>query len=102
MSFQCLTKFFNENKANYSILYYCIIYYYTEPLAFSGAQFGVAEGPIVYSNVDCGGWESDIQECMKSNHLQIQCSHSAVAGVMCSDGRYIYIYIYIIIIISTV
>ena len=52
----------------------------------------------MYSNVDCGGWESDIQECMKSNHLQIQCSHSAVAGVMCSDGRCDKLYNIIIII----
>ena len=57
-----------------------------EPLAFTGAEFGVATGPIVYSNVDCGGWENGITECMKSSHLNIQCSHSSVAGVMCADG----------------
>ena len=59
----------------------------SEPLAFSGDHFGSSSGPLVYSNIDCGGWENSIEECVKKSHFDIQCSHRAVAGVMCSDGK---------------
>lgn len=55
-------------------------------MAFGGVHFGPSSGPLVYSDVHCGGWEKNIEECMKKSHLEIECSHRAVAGVMCSDG----------------
>ncbi len=64
-----------------------VVFCLTEPFAFTGDHFGSSTGPpIIYSNVDCGGWENSIQECVKKSHFDIQCSHRAIAGVMCSDG----------------
>ena len=57
-----------------------------EPIAYSGDEFGVATGPVVYSSVDCGGWENYLIECQKKNYLEITCSYATVAGVMCADG----------------
>ena len=64
---------------------YCY-FAYIEPSAYRGDQFGSSTGPLFYSNVDCGGWEESITECRKKTHLEISCSHKAVAGVMCSDS----------------
>ena len=57
-----------------------------EPIAYSGDEFGVATGPVVYSDVDCSGWENYLIECQKKNYLEITCSYATVAGVMCADG----------------
>ena len=58
-----------------------------EPMSFGGDRFGPSRGPIVYSNVNCGGWEESVVECAKTSHLGVVCSHDTVAGVMCSDGN---------------
>ena len=42
---------------------------------------------MVYSNVDCGGWENYLIECQKNNYLEITCSYATVAGVLCADGQ---------------
>ena len=68
------------------VLFLSLFLFDAEPLAFSGNHFGSSSGPLAYSNIDCGGWETSIEECVKKSHLDIQCSHRAVAGVMCSDG----------------
>ena len=62
--------------------------YNSEPLAYRGDKFGSSTGPLLYSDVNCGGWEKSIEECKKRKHLEIQCSHTMVAGVTCSDGEY--------------
>ena len=59
---------------------------FSEPLPFKGSHFGPSSGPIFYSDVQCEGWEKHFEECRKKNHLEIQCSHRTVAGVMCLDG----------------
>ena len=49
--------------------------------SFSGQQ------PIVYSDVSCGGTETNILECNKKLHGTFECSNNNVAGVMCSSGE---------------
>ena len=44
-----------------------------EPIAYTADEFGVSTGPVVYSNVDCGGWENYLIECQKNNYLEITC-----------------------------
>ena len=58
-----------------------------EPIAYTADEFGVSIGPVVYSNVDCGGWENYLIECQKNNYLEITCSYATVAGVLCADGQ---------------
>ena len=65
--------------------------YFTEPLPFSGDHFGPSSGPVVYSDVHCEGWEKSFEECRKKRHLELQCSHRTVAGVMCSDGQCLFV-----------
>ena len=40
--------------------------------------------PIVYSNINCNGWEKSIAECSKTNYLHFTCS--STAGLLCPDG----------------
>ena len=35
-------------------------------------DFGTGNGPVVYSNVDCIGWENSIDECSES-YLMFDC-----------------------------
>ena len=62
------------------------VYLYLEPLAFSGFKFGEAVGPVVYSDVSCGGWEKSIKDCSKLEYEQFTCSYNTVAGVRCSES----------------
>ena len=58
-----------------------------EPVAYSKSYFGAGDGPIIYSQVACGGWESDISECKKAEVLEFTCSRDKVAGMLCGYGE---------------
>ena len=58
-----------------------------EPIAFSNSYFGAGDGPIIYSQVACGGWERDIDDCDKAEVLEFTCSRDKVAGVLCGYGE---------------
>ena len=63
----------------------------TEPFIYTDSKYGKGDGPIVYSNVNCHGWEKTLTECTKTNYLYFTCNDTA--GVLCPDGRttmYIY------------
>ena len=60
-----------------------------EPTVYTNSKFGDGYGPIVYSYVQCNGWEGGIHECFKYEYLQFSCSRSSVSGVLCHDGRYL-------------
>ena len=58
-----------------------------EPIAFSNSYFGAGDGPIIYSQMACGGWERDIDDCDKAEVLEFTCSRDKVAGVLCGYGE---------------
>ena len=64
----------------------CTIYYHAEPVAYTGSTFGEAEGPVIYSDVGCEGWQNNIRDCKKLQYENFTCPHYTVAGVMCSNG----------------
>uniref|UniRef100_UPI00398E94B1 scavenger receptor cysteine-rich domain-containing protein DMBT1-like n=1 Tax=Pristiophorus japonicus TaxID=55135 RepID=UPI00398E94B1 len=52
-----------------------------------GAHFGEGTGPIVTSDVKCGGTETALRECESSQWIHRSWPHSWDAGVICSDHR---------------
>ena len=63
----------------------------TEPTVYTNSKFGDGYGPIVYSNLQCEGWEKGIIECPKYEYLQFTCSRSSVSGVLCHDGGLLHV-----------
>ena len=57
---------------------------YIEPTIYHSSHYGDGNGPIVYSNVDCKGWEDGIIDCTTDNYLYFTCSQGHAAGVMCN------------------
>ena len=49
-------------------------------------MFGDGEGPIVYSNMMCEGFERNLADCNKNMYPNIVCSRKNVVGVLCKDG----------------
>ena len=62
-------------------------HYFTEPEVYSGITFGESTGPVVYSNVRCGGWETSLDECAKTNYINFTCPRNRIAGALCVDGK---------------
>ncbi|XP_067857545.1 deleted in malignant brain tumors 1 protein-like [Heptranchias perlo] len=50
-----------------------------------GAHFGEGSGPIVTWNVECGGTEAALRDCVSYQWDHYSFSHSSDAGVICSD-----------------
>ena len=59
-----------------------------EPVAYYNSYFGAGDGPIVYSQVSCGGWEDTLSECDKTEQFGFSCSRKQVAGVLCGFGEF--------------
>ena len=57
-------------------------------ISTNAAIYGSGDGPIVYSNLNCQGWQKSFSECSKSTYLQFTCSSTNIAGVLCTDGKY--------------
>ena len=75
--------------ANSGKLCYCMNLYvlFLEPEISTNAKYGHGEGPIVFSYINCHGWESSLSSCSKSSYLQFTCSSSSyISGVLCTDG----------------
>ena len=58
-------------------------------ISTNAAIYGSGDGPIVYSNLNCQGWQRSFSECSKSSYLHFTCSSSSIASVLCTDGKYI-------------
>ena len=62
---------------------------FLEPnITTNAAIYGSGDGPIVYSNLNCQGWQRSFSECSKSSYLHFTCSSNNIAGVLCTDGKY--------------
>ena len=58
-----------------------------DPNTYFDAHFGETVGPIIWSNVNCVGWESSIEYCSKDIFPNFNCSQRNTAGVTCKDGQ---------------
>ena len=62
------------------------------------SRFGGGTGLSWYSNVECVGTEMDLTECSKSTSpFGRACSHSYVAGVVCSSESETYLFIRLLV-----
>ena len=58
-----------------------------DPNTYFDAHFGETVGPIIWSNVNCVGWESSIQYCSKDSFPNFNCSQRYTVGITCKDGQ---------------
>ena len=72
------------NQIFYTNIY--IYIYYSEPIVYTDSHFGDGDGPIVYSNLDCEGYEDNLNECDKSKYGNFSCSRKKVVGIKCQEG----------------
>ena len=61
-------------KLNYIIITIFVIALNIDPNTYFDAHFGETIGPIIWSNVNCIGWESRIQYCSKDSFPNFNCS----------------------------
>lgn len=50
-------------------------------------MFGEGYGPIVYSNMMCGGYERDLRDCDKDEYPMSTCARNNVVGLLCKDSK---------------
>ena len=46
----------------------------------------MGHGPIIWSDVDCNHWNTDIFDCTKIVYPDFTCSVNDIAGVRCTEG----------------
>ena len=63
-----------------------LVLVHAEPIPYY--EFGVGSGPVVYSNVDCIGWENSLGQCSRETYLMFDCPPFEAAGVFCADCKY--------------
>ena len=66
-------------------LFYCNSFL-SAPKVYYHSKYGESNGPIVYSNLNCKGWETQIQDCKKNTFPSISCSPQNTVGLLCTDG----------------
>jgi deleted-in-malignant-brain-tumors protein 1 len=57
----------------------------SEPIVYTNSYFGDGNEAIIYSNLECGGYEGTISDCPKQSYGSFSCSRNNVAGLICSD-----------------
>ena len=70
---------------------FAVLFVFTEPIAFHNSYFGDGYGPIIYSNVSCGGWEQRVTDCAKATYPGFTCSREQTAGVLCGERKWLLI-----------
>ena len=69
----------------YYITYYILLN--IGPLTYFDAHFGETNGPVIWSNLACSGWETNIYNCNKDVFPNFNCTQQNTAGVTCKDGK---------------
>ena len=62
-----------------------------EPTVFINSNFGDGNEAIVYSDVQCGGYEGSLSDCVKQHYGSFHCSRSKIVGIVCRDSKFIFI-----------
>lgn len=57
-----------------------------DPTLYSNSYFGSGYGPVVWSNVDCNGWETNVFECNKNVYPDTSCPLTNIVGLSCRDS----------------
>ena len=73
-----------SGKCIINIMIYLLI---TEPTVYINSHFGDGNEAIVFSNMQCGGYEGSVSDCDKMNYGTFSCSRSNVVGIICSDSK---------------
>ena len=79
--------------------YSSIIIYYVGAIIDTSDKFGVGNGPIVYSHVDCVGNEKRLSHCnrhQQSDHQACSSRSAGIVGLKCLESklaRSIYLYV---------
>ena len=71
----------------------CIICNYSdyvcmaEFVVYKNSEFGDGDGPIIYSNIGCRGFENSIFDCPRIDDGLFTCSRNNIAGIKCVEGK---------------
>lgn len=60
--------------------------YYVAPNVYYNSKYGESSGPVVYSHVNCKGWETQLLGCTKNTFPNVNCSPEKTIGLICKDG----------------
>ena len=63
-------------------------FYDAGAIVYYNSEHGDGNGPILYSDVSCIGYEDGIYDCEKDSYDDISsCSRTNLIGLLCSDGN---------------
>lgn len=62
---------------------YHVIFIHSHPIIFPGAHFGVGNGTIWLSNIECVGHETDISLCGHNGWGLTNCGHDEDVALKC-------------------
>ena len=71
----------------FAYMYALLLTHHTEPISYTNSEFGEGQGPIIFSNLGCEGWEKNIVQCYWSEYGSFSCSRDQLVGVFCHDGE---------------
>lgn len=74
------------------VMHFCnkMLYFFNislDPTLYYNAKFGEGNGPVVWNNIACSGWESTIQSCSKQVYPSFTCPQQYTAGMTCKDSK---------------
>ena len=75
-----------QTQINFNCITLFKFLFLMEPDITTNAKYGSGDGAIVYSNLNCQGWQRSFSECSKSSYRHFICSNTNIAGVLCTDG----------------
>ena len=58
---------------------------------YVNSNFGDGNQAIVYSDVQCGGYEGSLSDCVKQRYGSFHCSRNKIVGIVCRDSKFIFI-----------
>ena len=64
-----------------------MILFSVEPTVYTNSYFGAGNGPVIYSNLGCRGYETTVVDCPKSSYGSFTCSRKNIAGITCQDSK---------------
>ena len=80
----------------------CVTYILTEPTVYTDSEFGDGNVPIIFSNLECKGYEESLNKCNKKNYGNFSCSRKkllelSVKMVYLTQDRSFHKYNYVVL-----